>query len=309
MDSGQVIEYLVDGRNRRVGKRVDGVLVQGFLYDDQLRILAELDGGSNVVATFVYGEGINVPELMVKGGRTYRLIKDHLGSVRLVVDTADGTIVQEMRYDAWGNVTYDSNPGFQPFGFAGGLYDPQTRLVRFGARDYDAQLGRWMGKDPIRFLSGTTNFFTYASNDPTNYPDPSGLILYVCRRPLEKMEWVTKKFNLHHWFFYSTNAQKGCGLGPASSSGGLGSALSGLCVPGKIEWESPFDEKGEMRSAYECFPWTAGPCVEKCVIEQCESDDKHGRRYCLGGKKGMACFDYIFAVYDDCCRCCGGCTQ
>jgi hypothetical protein len=34
MDSGQVIEYLVDGRNRRVGKRVDGVLVQGFLYDD-----------------------------------------------------------------------------------------------------------------------------------------------------------------------------------------------------------------------------------------------------------------------------------
>jgi RHS repeat-associated protein len=261
-----------------------------------------------VVATFVYGEGINVPELMVKGGRTYRLLKDHLGSVRLVVDTADGSIMQEMRYDAWGNVVLDTNPGFQPFGFAGGLYDPQTRLVRFGARDYDAQLGRWMGKDPIRFLSGTTNFFGYSSNDPLDYRDPTGLILYVCHRPLSA-RWLTKLSGQHHWFFYSTNGQKGCGLGPASDLGGLGSAVTGLCVAGKIEWESPFDEKGEMRSGYECFPWTAGPCVEKCVIEQCESDDKHGRRYCLGGKKGMACFDYIFAVYDSCCQCCGGCTQ
>jgi hypothetical protein len=96
---------------------------------------------------------------------------------------------------------------------------------------------------------------------------------------------------------------------PTSLGLGLAYILSGLCVPGKIEWESPFDEKGQMRSGYECFPWTAGPCVEKCVIEQCESDDKHGRRYCLGGKKGMACFDYIFAVYDNCCQCCGECTQ
>jgi RHS repeat-associated protein len=140
--------------------------------------LAELDGGSNVVATFVYGEGINVPELMVKGGRTYRLVKDHLGSVRLVVDTGDGTIVQEMRYDAWGNVVLDTNPGFQPFGFAGGLYDPQTRLVRFGARDYDASIGRWMGKDPLLFpelsVAGHANAFAYAGASPTDKTDPSG---------------------------------------------------------------------------------------------------------------------------------------
>ena len=121
------------------------------------------------------GEGINVPELMVKGGRTYRLVKDQLGSVRLVVDTGDGTIVQEMRYDAWGNVVLDTNPGFQPFGFAGGLYDPQTRLVRFGARDYDASIGRWMGKDPILFAGQGTNFFSYSKGDPVNLVDTDGL--------------------------------------------------------------------------------------------------------------------------------------
>ena len=38
LDNGQVIEYLVDGRNRRIGKKIDGVLVQGWLYADQLRI-------------------------------------------------------------------------------------------------------------------------------------------------------------------------------------------------------------------------------------------------------------------------------
>jgi RHS repeat-associated protein len=96
--------------------------------------------------------------------------------VRLVVDTADGTIVQEMRYDAWGNVVLDTNPGFQPFGFAGGLYDLQTRLVRFGARDYDASIGRWMGKDPLLFsdvqVAGQGNL--YVASDPTGTTDPEG---------------------------------------------------------------------------------------------------------------------------------------
>jgi RHS repeat-associated protein len=51
----------------------------------------------------------------------------------------------------FGNVTRDTNPGFQPFAFAGGPYDPDTKLVRFGVRDYDSETGRWTAKDPIRF--------------------------------------------------------------------------------------------------------------------------------------------------------------
>ena len=45
-------------------------------------------------------------------------------------------IAQRMDYDEFGNVITDTHPGFQPFGFAGGLYDLHTRLTRFGARDY-----------------------------------------------------------------------------------------------------------------------------------------------------------------------------
>jgi RHS repeat-associated protein len=123
--------------------------VQGFLYQDQLNPVAELDGNSHVVTRFVYGEKPNVPSYMIRGDEIYRILSDHLGSPRIVVNISDGSIAQRIDYDVWGNVTRDSNPGFQPFGFAGGIYDQHTGLVRFGARDYDPKIGRWTAKDPI----------------------------------------------------------------------------------------------------------------------------------------------------------------
>ena len=174
-DSTQ-IDYLVDGLNRRVGKKVNGTLVQGFLYKDALNPIAELNADNNIVSQFIYASKSNVPDYMIKGGVTYRIISDHLGSPRLVINTASSEVVQRIDYDAWGNIISDTNPGFQPFGFAGGLYDSQTKLTRFGARDYDAQTGRWTAKDPIGFNGGDSNIYAYAYNNPINYFDPSGLI-------------------------------------------------------------------------------------------------------------------------------------
>ncbi|HXJ34610.1 MAG TPA: RHS repeat-associated core domain-containing protein, partial [Candidatus Eisenbacteria bacterium] len=176
LPNGTVLEYVIDPANRRVGKTVNGTLTQGFLYEDQLRIAAELDGTGNVVSRFVYGTRVNVPEYMVKGGVTYRLVTDHLGSPRLVINTDTGDVEQRMDYDEFGRVTMDTNPGFQPFGFAGGLYDRDTGLVRFGARDYDAATGRWTAKDPLTFFgSRGTNLYAYAGNDPENFVDRAGL--------------------------------------------------------------------------------------------------------------------------------------
>jgi RHS repeat-associated protein len=169
------IDYLVDGNNRRIGKQVGGTLVQGFLYQNGLNPIAELDGAGNVVSRFVYGARANVPEYMIRGGTTYRIIADHLGSPRLVIDTATGAVAHRLDYDEFGRVLADTNPGFQPFGFAGGLYDADTGLVRFGARDYDAVTGRWTGKDPIRFRGGGVNLYLYVYSDPINFIDPSGL--------------------------------------------------------------------------------------------------------------------------------------
>jgi len=152
--------------------------MQGFLYENQLEPVAELDGSGNLVSRFVYcgcGAG-NIPQYMIKGGVTYRTISDHLGSPRLVIDSTTGAILRRMDYDEFGNVILDTNPGFQPFGFAGGIYDRDTGLVRHGARDYAPETGRWTAKDPIRFKCKDVNLYSYVLNDPLNAIDPNGLI-------------------------------------------------------------------------------------------------------------------------------------
>jgi len=173
--AGMLIEYIIDGENRRSGKMVNGVLMQGLLYKDGLNPAAEIDDAGNVIAAFTYGTKSNVLDYMVKGGVAYRMISDHLGSPRPIVDTDTGAIAQRIDYDEFGNVTQDTNPGFQPFGFAGGIYDPDTGLVRYGARDYDPETGRWTARDPILFAGGETNLYEYVENNPVNKIDPLGL--------------------------------------------------------------------------------------------------------------------------------------
>jgi len=172
--NGQVIEYVVDAQGRRIGRKENGILTQSFLYDGQLTPVAELDASGQVVSRFVYGSRANAPDYMIKNGVNYRLVSDERGSIRLVVNAATGAVVSSLEYDVWGNVTGSVNASFQPFGFAGGLRDDATGLVRFGARDYDPKLGRWTAKDPIRFNGGLTNLYGYVGNDPVNLVDVSG---------------------------------------------------------------------------------------------------------------------------------------
>ncbi len=175
LPNADVITYIADPENRRSQKKVNGVVERSWLYKDQLRPIAELDAAGNVVSRFVYALGKNVPDYMIKGGVKYRLVTDQVGTVRLVVNTATGAVAQRIDYDEFGVVLLDTSPGFQPFGFAGGLYDPDTGLVRFGARDYDAGTGRWTAKDPILFAGGASNLYEYSGNDPQNVTDPDGM--------------------------------------------------------------------------------------------------------------------------------------
>ncbi len=115
---------------------------------------------------------------MIRDNITYKFLTDQVGSVRMVVNMSTGIIEQKIKYTAFGHVLEDSNPGFQPFGFAGGLYDSDSGFVRFGARDYDPYIGRWTAKDPIHFDGGQINLYVYVGNDPVNRIDPEGKVVH-----------------------------------------------------------------------------------------------------------------------------------
>ena len=135
-EDGKQVSYLTDPLERRVGKKVDGQLVQGFLYGDDLGPEAELNSNGSVKARFVYGTSAVTPDYMVKAGTTYRIVSDERGSPRLVVNTETGEIAQELDYDSYGRIVRDTNPGFQPFGFEVG----QAGIRVAGARGWFALL-------------------------------------------------------------------------------------------------------------------------------------------------------------------------
>ncbi len=174
LPTGKAVDYLIDGAGRRIGRKVDGVLAESWLYGNGADPIAELDRDGQVTTRFVYGARPQVPEYMERNGRRYRLVSDDAGSVRRVIDATTAEVVQVIDYDPYGRVLRDTSPGFQPFGFAGGLTDPDTSLVRFGARDYDPETGRWTSKDPSGFSGGDLSLYGYVLNDPVNLIDPTG---------------------------------------------------------------------------------------------------------------------------------------
>jgi RHS repeat-associated protein len=120
-----------------------------------------------------------IPYAVNKGGVTYYLTYDQVGSLRIVAN-ASGDVIKRIDYDSFGNVAADTNPEITlPIGFAGGLVDRDTGLVRFGYRDYDPDVGRWTAKDPIGFAGGDTDLYGYVLNDPVNLIDPWGLKAYI----------------------------------------------------------------------------------------------------------------------------------
>jgi len=211
LPDGRSIEYEVDGAGRRVGRREldtngNEISFRGWIYRDLLRPIAEVNSLGEVVARYVYSDGegsrqngveqlatrlganqdtslpfsgSNVPEaieLLDASGnvtQTLMLSTNQVGSVQLVTDATTGEVVQRIEHDEFGRVLFDSSPGMQPFGFAGGLYDAETQLVRFGARDYASDVGRWIVRDPVRWQGGA-NKYLYVGSNPVGRRDITG---------------------------------------------------------------------------------------------------------------------------------------
>lgn len=195
LPDGRQITYLHDSRGRRIARAVDGVRTHAWLYGESLMPLAEYDGSGALRTVFQYA-GRWTPVAFIRNDTTYHIVTDHLGSPRLVVDTS-GAVVKRVDYDAFGNVTLDTAPTFDlPFGFAGGMADPDHELIRFGVRDYQPSSGRWTAQEPMRIEGAAGGPYCYAGNDALNWADRTGLLKIppIKVPPIsEVLKWIEKQ--------------------------------------------------------------------------------------------------------------------
>jgi len=192
------VVHQLDPHGRRITTQVDDETTLRLLWGAQRHPVAELDEGGGLRTRFVHGEDRLAPSHLRRDGREFLVVTDHVGSPWLVVDAVSGAVVQHLVHDAWGRVVHDTNPGFQPFGFTGGILEPTTGLVHLGARDLDVLTGTWTAPDPIGFASATTNLVAYAHGDPVNHHDPTGTKVERCRA----LSGIPAQADLgieHHW--------------------------------------------------------------------------------------------------------------
>jgi RHS repeat-associated protein len=186
------VRYTYDVAGRKAS-RTQGGVTERYLYDG-IHVVADTDGGGNLLRTYTYGPGMDdILSMTIHGssGTTnYYYLKD-LSNTVLALANSSGSIVESYNYDAYGNVTIKNSGGSvistsaygNRFLFQGREYDYTTQLYHFRARWYDPETGRWLSNDPIG-ISGGLNLYAFCGNDPVNFVDPMGWA-HFGKRPLD----------------------------------------------------------------------------------------------------------------------------
>ncbi|XP_021439786.2 teneurin-3-like isoform X2 [Oncorhynchus mykiss] len=169
-----IIQYRYDGLGRRVSTKASlGQHLQYFYADLSYpsRITHVYNHSSSEITSMYYDLQGHLFAQEISSGEEYYIACDNTGTP-LAVFTSNGLLIKQVQYTAYGEIYFDSNPDFQVvLGFHGGLYDPLTKLLHFGERDYDIMPGRWtvpdistwkrVGKEP-----GPFNLYMFRNNNP-----------------------------------------------------------------------------------------------------------------------------------------------
>jgi len=112
----------------------------------------------------------------------YFYLRDRLGNVRQLIDTS-ANVVNYYTFGPFGELlTAETAENTEnPFKYTGQFYDSEIGQYYLRARQYDPQLMRLTGRDPVkgRFLKPMSlHKYLYCENEPTDFVDPSGCSLY-----------------------------------------------------------------------------------------------------------------------------------
>ena len=159
--------FVYNGLGQRVQETLNGTLIKQWIWGSGPQPIEERNASGTVTKRFYGSLGEQI------GGTNYYFTTDHLGSVREMVDSSGATQAR-YAYDPYGRRTLVSGTDLADFGFTGDYYHAATGLSLTQFREYDANLGRWLSRDPLGEYAGI-NIYGYVLNDPINGIDPFGL--------------------------------------------------------------------------------------------------------------------------------------
>jgi len=163
--------YNYDGLGRRCVRNMNSTSYTIYVNDGH-RVIEEFDINRQLLATYIYGPGLDEIITMERGGAPYFYLYDGLGSARELTDRSV-KILERYSYDPFGMPLNFSSYG-NVYLFAGQRYDPETGLYYMRARHYHPGIGRFLQRDPIGFADDV-NLYRYVGNNPVNFVDPFGL--------------------------------------------------------------------------------------------------------------------------------------
>ena len=149
----------------------------------KLRTVHTISGTStqkDYCANVVYENGVQKMLLTEEGyvdlsnNTYYYYLKDHQGNNRVVVSSG-GTVAEVNHYYPFGSV-FASSSNVQPYKYNGKELDTKKGLnwYDYGARHYDATLGRWLVVDPLAEKYYAWSPYNYCANNPIKFVDPNG---------------------------------------------------------------------------------------------------------------------------------------
>ena len=168
--------YKYDANGKRIYKKdLQKGTVTYYIYSGNDPI-AEIDGRrGEVTKEFMYIMGKRVMEKDYESGKTIYVFTDHLGSIRMVMDEGTREIIWASDYTAYGEyVSAGAYRDIEHYGFTGKEHDSESGLLYYGARYYDAELGRFLQVDPMSRKYPSLSAYVYCADNPLAYTDPDG---------------------------------------------------------------------------------------------------------------------------------------